>query len=169
MYLLISQDNIHHHPKEWIGLVCVGISLISWSWGSIYIVNADLPKNYFVNTGYQMFFGGVLLSIASIIRGEDWSLIQSLSTKMVASLVYLIIFGSILAFTAYNYLLKHVSPEKVSTSTYINPIVALFLGWWILDEVVSQQSLLAAGILLMGVYFINTNKVKPSTLKKVIK
>jgi drug/metabolite transporter (DMT)-like permease len=160
IYLLISQDQLYHHPDEWIGIACVGVSLLCWCWGSIYVINADLHKNYFVNTGYQMFFGGILLSVASIIRGEDWSLLPSLTLPFIGSLVYLVIFGSILAFTAYNYLLKHVSPEKVSTSTYINPIVALFLGWWILDEVVSRQSLVAAAILLMGVYFINSNKAK---------
>ena len=70
----------------------------------------------------------------------------------------LILFGSIVAFTAFNYLLKEVSPEKVATSTYVNPIIALILGWWVLNEHISTQSIIAAVILLTGVYFINTKR-----------
>ena len=65
----------------------------------------------------------------------------------------------LIAFTAFNYLLKVVSPEKVSTSTYVNPIIALILGWWVLDEQITLQSIIAAVILLTGVYFINTKRV----------
>lgn len=68
------------------------------------------------------------------------------------------IFGSIVAFTSFNYLLKAVSPEKVATNTYVNPIVAMLLGWYFLDEQITLQSIVAAIILLTGVYFINTKK-----------
>lgn len=71
----------------------------------------------------------------------------------------LIVFGSIIAFTSFNFLLKEVSPEKVATNTYVNPIIALILGWWILDEHITLQSIIAAGILLTGVYFINTKRI----------
>ena len=73
-------------------------------------------------------------------------------------MLLLIIFGSIVAFTSFNYLLKVVSPEKVATSTYVNPIIALILGWYLLDEQITTQSIVAAVILLTGVYFINTKK-----------
>ena len=80
------------------------------------------------------------------------------SGEVQISMVLLVIFGSILAFTSFNYLLKAVSPEKVATSTYVNPIVALLLGWYFLDEQITLQSIMAAVILLTGVYFINTKK-----------
>ena len=70
----------------------------------------------------------------------------------------LIVFGSIVAFTSFNYLLKVVSPEKVATSTYVNPIIALLLGWYLLDEQITIQSIFAGTMLLTGVYFINTKK-----------
>ena len=73
-------------------------------------------------------------------------------------MILLIIFGSIVAFTAFNFLLKEVSTEKVSTSAYVNPVVALFLGWLVLDERLSAQSIVAAAILLTGVYFITSKK-----------
>ena len=72
----------------------------------------------------------------------------------------LVLFGSIIAFTSFNYLLLTVSPEKVATSTYINPIVAMLLGWWVLDEVITNQAIAAALVLLTGVYFINSSKAK---------
>jgi len=73
-------------------------------------------------------------------------------------MILLIIFGSILAFTSFNFLLKVVSPEKVATSTYVNPIIALLLGWYFLDERITLQSIIAAIVLLTGVYFINTKR-----------
>ena len=79
-------------------------------------------------------------------------------------MLLLIIFGSIVAFTSFNYLLKVVSTEKVSTSAYVNPIIALILGWYVLDEVLTLQSIIAATILLTGVYFITTKrkiKIRP--------
>lgn len=81
-------------------------------------------------------------------------------------MLYLIIFGSIIAFTSFNYLLLSVSPEKVATSTYVNPIVAMILGYYVLNEVISSQSIIAAVLLLTGVYFINSSKSKP--LKKSV-
>ncbi len=73
-------------------------------------------------------------------------------------MILLIVFGSIVAFTAFNYLLKIVSPEKVATSTYVNPIIAMGLGWYFLNEIITLQSIIAAIVLLSGVYFINTKK-----------
>ena len=68
-------------------------------------------------------------------------------------MLILIVFGGIFAFTAFNYLLKVVSPEKVSTSAYVNPVIALFMGWYFLDEVLSTQSVIASVVLLTGCLF----------------
>jgi drug/metabolite transporter (DMT)-like permease len=132
--------------------------LLSWSYGSIFVSKADLPQNYFVNTGYQMFFGGIMLLIISTILGEQWSMPTNWSTDVQFSMILLIFLGSIVAFTSFNYLLKAVSPEKVATSTYVNPIIAMALGWYFLNEQVTEQSAMAAVVLLTGVYFINTKK-----------
>jgi drug/metabolite transporter (DMT)-like permease len=135
-------------------------ALICWAYGSIFVSKADLPKNSFINAGYQMLFGGIMMLIISLLLGESFVSVMEVSPKAVWSMIYLIIFGSIIAFTSFNYLLLKVSPEKVATSTYINPIVALVLGWWILDEIITKQSIVAAIILLTGVYFINSSKAK---------
>ena len=101
---------------------------------------------------------GLILALMSLGFGEKWSSPLVWSGEVQISMVLLVIFGSILAFTSFNYLLKAVSPEKVATSTYVNPIVALLLGWYFLDEQITLQSVIAATILLTGVYFINTKK-----------
>jgi drug/metabolite transporter (DMT)-like permease len=158
IYLLVSQKNILQQENAVLGMLMIFAAMLSWAYGSLFVAKADLPKNYFVNTGYQMFTGGVLLFFMSIIFRESWSLPTSWSSDVQWSMVLLVIFGSIVAFTSFNFLLKAVSPEKVATNTYVNPIVAMLLGWYFLNEQITLQSMVAAVILLTGVYFINTKK-----------
>ncbi|GAA4282127.1 EamA family transporter [Gaetbulibacter aestuarii] len=158
IYLLVSQKQIISQENQLLGMAMIFVCMISWAYGSLFVGKANLPSNYFVNTGYQMLFGGLMLVIASLAFGETWSAPTHWSPNVIWSIVLLIIFGSIVAFTSFNYLLKVVSPEKVSTSTYVNPIIALILGWWILDETINLQSIIAAIILLTGVYFINSKR-----------
>ena len=158
IYLLVSQKEILTKENSIIGMLMIFACMLSWGYGSLFVAKADLPSNYFINTGYQMLSGGIMLSISSLSFGEQWSLPTLWSSQVLWSMLILIIFGSIIAFTSFNFLLKIVSPEKVATSTYVNPIIALLLGWYFLDEQITEQSILAAIILLTGVYFINTKK-----------
>lgn len=158
IYLLVSQKQVINQENSVLGMAMIFVCLVSWAYGSIFVSKANLPTNYFVNTGYQMFTAGILLMITSFLLGESWSSPAEWSRPAQYSLLLLIFFGSIVAFTSFNYLLKVVSPEKVATSTYVNPIIALVLGWYFLDEQITTQSIVAAGILLTGVYFINTTK-----------
>ncbi|WP_347925946.1 EamA family transporter [Pontimicrobium sp. SW4] len=158
IYLLVSQKQIIGQENSIIGMLMIFVCMLSWAYGSLFVGKADLPSNYFINTGYQMFTGGIMLLIVSALFGESWSLPTEWSSEVQLSILLLILLGSIVAFTSFNYLLKIVSPEKVATSTYVNPIVALFLGWYFLDEQITMQSIIAAVVLLTGVYFINTKK-----------
>ncbi len=158
IYLLVSQKQIITREDSITGMIMIFVCMMSWAYGSLFVAKADLPTNYFVNTGYQMFTAGIILALMSLGFGEEWSAPLNWSVKVQWSMVLLVIFGSILAFTSFNYLLKAVSPEKVATSTYVNPIVALLLGWYFLDEQITVQSVIAAVVLLTGVYFINTKK-----------
>ena len=160
MYLLISQDEILMGPNSLLGVLMIFSCMLSWGYGSLFVTYADLPKNYFVNTGFQMFFGGLMLLIASWAFGESWVAPTAWNTDVQWVMIILVIFGSIAAFTSFNYLLKRVSPEKVATSTYVNPIIAMLLGWYVLNESISLQSVMAALVLLTGVYFINSGKRK---------
>ena len=158
MYLLVSQRELISDSQSILGMIMIFFCLVAWSFGSIFVSKADLPKNYFVNTGYQMFSGGIILMLVSLGFGEEWTSPAVWSTKVLWSMFLLVIFGSIVAFTSFNYLLRSVSPDQVATSTYVNPIIALILGWYFLNEQVTLQSMMAAAVLLTGVYFINTKK-----------
>jgi drug/metabolite transporter (DMT)-like permease len=158
IYLLVGQKQILAQENSLLGMAMIFMCMISWGYGSIFVGKADLPSNFFVNTGYQMFFGGVMLLLASLAFGEQWSSPMVWSTPVQYSMLLLIILGSIVAFTSFNYLLKVISPEKVATSTYVNPIIAMLLGWYFLNEQITLQSIVAAIVLLTGVYFINTKK-----------
>ena len=158
MYLLINQSTIVQEENAFAGILMIFSAMLAWGYGSLFVGRADLPPNYFVNTGYQMVTGGVILCLMSLAFNEPWLPLEHWRGDTLWSMFLLVLFGSIVAFTSFNYLLKVVSPEKVATNTYVNPIVAMFLGWYFLDEAISAQSVLAAVILLTGVYFINSKK-----------
>ncbi len=158
IYILVSQSQIVAKEGSLLGTIMIFACLISWGYGSLFVGKADLPSNFFVNTGYQMLCAGLMLIVASYFFGEEWISPINWELKVQMSMLALIIFGSIIAFTSFNYLLRVISPEKVATSTYVNPIIAMFLGWYFLDEQLTIQSITAAIVLLSGVYFINTKK-----------
>ena len=158
IFLLVAQKQLIAKEGTVLGMIMIFACMLSWAYGSLFVGKADLPKNFFVNTGYQMFTAGITLALASLLFGEQWIAPGQWGAPVQWSMVLLIVFGSIVAFTSFNFLLKVVSPDKVATSTYVNPIIALILGWYILNEEITTQSIIAAAVLLTGVYFINTTK-----------
>lgn len=158
MYLLVSQKELITSEDTLLGVFMMLTCVLSWSYGSVFVSKADLPKSFMVSTGYQMLVAGFILSCISIGLNENWISPLNWSREVQFSMVLLIVFGGIIAFTAFNYLLKIVSPEKVSTSAYVNPVIALFMGWYFLDEKLTTQSIIASIILLTGVYFITSRK-----------
>ncbi len=162
IFLLVAQKQLIAQEGTVLGMLMIFACMLSWAYGSLFVGRADLPKNFFVNTGYQMFTAGLTLALGSLAFREPWIAPSHWGQPVQVSMVLLVLFGSIVAFTSFNYLLKTVSPDKVATSTYVNPIIALILGWYVLDEQITLQSMLAAGVLLTGVYFINTTKARPT-------
>ncbi|WP_372767858.1 EamA family transporter [Lutibacter sp.] len=158
IFLLVSQKQFMNQEGTLLGMVMIFVCIISWAYGSLFVVKADLPPNFFVNTGYQMLSAGITLLVVSLLLGDEWTYPTQWSGKVQFSMIALVLFGSIVAFTAFNYLLRTVSPEKVATSTYVNPVIAMVLGWYFLEEQITTQSVIAASVLLIGVYFINTRK-----------
>ncbi|MGV8946075.1 MAG: EamA family transporter [Lutibacter sp.] len=158
IFLLVGQKELISQDRTLLGMIMIFISIISWAYGSIFVSKADLPPNFFVNTGYQMLTAGITLLTASLLFGEVWTFPSQWSGRVQFSMMALVLFGSIVAFTAFNYLLRTVSPEKVATSTYVNPVIAMLLGWYFLNEQITFQSIVAASVLLTGVYFINTKR-----------
>lgn len=138
-----------------IGSAVIVSGAFLWASGSLYS-RSKLPSSL-LTTGMEMIVGGILLLTASFVTGE-WLNIRlfQVSLRSAFSWIYLIIFGSLIGFTSYMWLLKTVDPERVSTYAYVNPVVALFLGWALANEVPSVQSMVAAGIILMAVFVITT-------------
>jgi drug/metabolite transporter (DMT)-like permease len=157
--LLVGQPQLSSRPGAMLGLLAIAVGMLAWALGSIYVSRVRQPESRWRRSAMQMLGGGAGLILFSLLSGEaltfSWANMTWLSF---GSWLYLIFFGSIIAFSSFNFLLAQVSPEKVATSTYVNPVVALFLGWAVNDEVVTQQSVLAGAVLLTGVFFINSNK-----------
>ena len=158
MFLLVSQREIMMTKNSFLGIVVMLTCVLSWSYGSVFVSKAALPKNFLVSTGYQMIIGGFIQIIISFVLQETWSSPLHWTSNVQLSMFLLILFGGIIAFSAFNYLLKTVSTEKVATSAYVNPVIALFMGWYFLDEKLTAQSVIASVILLTGVYFITSHK-----------
>jgi len=161
MALLVGQPDFVSNPKWVIALVVMFFGITAWAYVSVYLVDADLPKSPFQTSAIQMLPGGLILLAISFFAGDfsDFHL-RDVPERAWWSMIYLIIGGSVLAFTAYNFLVRTVSPEKVVTNTYVNPVVALFLGWWLNAEKISGQSLIASALLIGGVFLINLRLLK---------
>lgn len=169
MAILIGQPTFITSKENITGLWLISISMVSWAIGSIYISRMDMPKAKGMGSAVQMITGGIVLIIYSFATSEYTQVdLDKITANGWLSWIYLIIFGSIVGFSSFNYLLHKVSPDKVSTSTFINPIVALFLGWMFNNEHITIQSLIAAVVLLSGVIFINAHKIsKPKEAASV--
>ncbi|MCA1834081.1 MAG: EamA family transporter [Actinomycetota bacterium] len=136
----------------------VGASL-SWSIGSLYARRAPLPSRALVGTGMEMLAGGVLLGIVGLLRGELGKFHPSqVQLTSVLAFVYLIVFGSLVAFSAYVWCLRVTSTSIVSTYAYVNPVVAVLLGWWLLREPVTPRTLLSGAIIVAGVALIVSSR-----------
>jgi drug/metabolite transporter (DMT)-like permease len=116
----------------------------------------------FVATGWEMLFGGGLnLILGLLIQGRQpitWNV------ALAGSLLYLIVFGSLLTLTAYVWLLKHFPATKVATYAYVNPVIAVFLGWWLLGEKVTAYLIGGMAVIVLAVVLVNTAPVKSAVL-----
>ena len=144
-----------------LGALVLAFGCLSWSIGSVYSRHAPLPPSPQLATAMEMLAGGALLLLASAVRGE-WPLLDlhAISPRSLLALGYLVVFGSLVAFSAYIWLLRQTSAARVSTYAYVNPVVAMLLGWALADEPLSPRTLLAAGVIVAGVVLITTSKVR---------
>jgi drug/metabolite transporter (DMT)-like permease len=147
------------------GLVMFGAFL--WANGSLYSRSAKLPSSQLLATAMEMIAGGLLLLAASLVAGE-WTRIRldQVSLRSMLSWVYLVIFGALIAFTCYIWLLKVTTPARVSTYAYVNPIVAMFLGWSFANEPITTRNVLAALIILASVIAITTYQTQEKITKE---
>ena len=138
---------------------------IIWAGGAVYARKARLPKSAMLTAGMEQLIGGSLLVLAGGATGEFSALdISAVSLTSALSMVYLMVFGSVIAFSAYMWLLGHTSASRVSTHTYVNPIIAIFVGWAIGGEVITWPILAASGVIILSVYLtLRTPVPQPPT------
>ncbi len=143
---------------QFFGTLAVMGAALSWATGSIYGLRAPAPKSSILTAGMQMFSGGLVLLVVSLFAGE-WSSfnIAEVSARSWFGVIYLIIAGSLIGFTAYSWLLKNANPSMVSTYAYVNPVVAVFLGWLIAGESFTGQMLIGATVIVGSVVLITSH------------
>ncbi len=136
------------------GVLALLLASVSWACGSLYSKRRGVPVAALVATGIEMLAGGAILLAIGLAAGDPararWT------PDAVLALAYLTVFGAAIGFTAYIWLLDHVPPSRVSTYAYVNPVVALVLGWALLGEVLTPRILLSAGVILLGVVLVTT-------------
>jgi drug/metabolite transporter (DMT)-like permease len=137
------------------GIVVSVLASLSWAIGSLYARDAPLPRRPLVGTAMEMVAGGALLGVAGIALGELSEFHPSqFSAESLLGLAYLVVFGSWIGFVAYAWLLRNAPTSLASTYAYVNPVIAVFLGWLFLDEVIRTRTLFAAAIIVVAVALI---------------
>jgi drug/metabolite transporter (DMT)-like permease len=146
-----------------VGMLMLIVAAASWSIGSFYSKRLSLPANPLVSTAAQMLLGGIGLVVVGVLAGELGLLGsgEQFSTASVVSLLYLVVFGSIVGFTAYTWLLHHAPVSKVATYAYVNPVVALVLGALILSEEIGLTIILGGAMIILAVGLVIRSEARP--------
>ncbi len=146
--ILSFEVGIHTNPA---GILILLLSAISWAGGSVWSRHLSLPSGL-MGSAAEMLIGGALLLLASIVLGER--IVFPITPSSLSALAFLIVFGSLIVYSTYMYLLSHVHPTLATSYAYVNPVVAVGLGAWLLGEHVTPNELLALVIILFSVGFL---------------
>ena len=139
------------------GAVVLVIASLAWACGSLYSKHGGMPASALLGVAMQSFAGGVILLIAGLFAGEFRGLhFGAISLRSWLALCYLIVFGSGIGFSAYIYILQKSTAARVATYAFVNPVVALFLGWLIVGETITLRTVIAAAVILTAVILVIT-------------
>jgi drug/metabolite transporter (DMT)-like permease len=162
--LLLGRDVWSAGQGIFLGAVACLVGAISWSAGIIYSRRSQLSGSPLLLSALSSLTGSAMLLTAGTLLGEYRGFrLRNVTLHSWLGLAYLIVFGSVIAFTAYNWLLEHYSPTLVATHTYVNPIVAVLLGWWLAGERVSSNVLIAAGMVVVAVFLVDRGLARLTT------
>jgi drug/metabolite transporter (DMT)-like permease len=140
-----------------VGAVAIILGSLSWALGSVFSKDASLPKSAILATGMEMITGGVMLVILSVLLREPAHFhIANVSARSLGGFIYLTTIGSLVGFTAFVWLLGHQPPARVATYAYVNPVVAVFLGWALAGEALAPRTAIAAALIIGAVVIITT-------------
>jgi drug/metabolite transporter (DMT)-like permease len=138
-----------------LGLVACVIAALMWASGSFASPKLQLPRDGLVSTAWQMLLGGLVITVVGLALGEAGDVEPAaFSARSLVALAYLVAVGSWFAFTAYAWLLQNAPISRVATYAYVNPVVAIFLGWLVLDEVISPITVIGATIIVVSVFLV---------------
>jgi drug/metabolite transporter (DMT)-like permease len=161
LVLVSHAVGLSEQPIDRAGAVALVIAAMGWSIGSTLTRKLSLPQSKVMSSGAQMLAGGTMLGVVGLGLGEFRGFnIHAVSRGAWFALAYLIVAGSIIAFTAYVWLIHHESPTKVGTYAYVNPVVAVIVGYFLGGEVVGPRTLLGTLLVLVSVIVITTTRVK---------
>lgn len=162
IYVLVSPSGTDSEALNIFGIIALLSACLLWASGSIYSKTADLPKSVLMSTGAQMLMGSIGLFIVSTATGElgGWD-VTAVSTRSIYGMLYLILIGSLIGFVAYGWLLQNAPISLVATYAYVNPIVAVLLGYWFGNETLEPRIWLATAIIIGSVIFINSRSKPP--------
>lgn len=150
------------HQLHLGGLAAIFIGCVSWSIGSIYSRHSRSAASPFMASALQMLGGSGALLVVAAVGGDFGRLdVAAISGRSWTAFFYLVFIGSLVGFSTFVWLLKHTTPARVSTYAYVNPVVAVFLGWALLDEPVTHRTLFASAIILGAVAMITTRQTRP--------
>lgn len=142
-------------PIRLAGVVALVGASISWAAGSVFAKHAPRPDSPFMTSALQMLLGGALLSAVSLLSGELFSFqLSAVSWQSLLGLVYLIVFGSLLAMTVYTWLLHVTEPTLLATYAFVNPVIAVLLGWLLAGETLSRPTILAGAVIIAAVAWL---------------
>lgn len=147
--------------SSWTGILAVLVAPIAWAWGSIWSRGRDLPEP-FMSAASQMLIGSVMAMIVALVIGERFHGLPSLEPTV--AMLYLVLAGSILGFTAYVWLLHHVRPALATSYAYVNPPLAMAFGALLLGEKFDSHAIGAMVVILAGVLIITRAKERPATI-----
>ncbi|PTT75721.1 MULTISPECIES: DMT family transporter [unclassified Chryseobacterium] len=158
--LFIFWDGINDlaNPDYRFGILLLLFAIAGWASGTIFTKKMNIQsKNISLNLFYQFAFAGIIQIIFALLFSENYNF-ENWSVKSISAMLYLSLFGSVAAFFAYHYALTKVSPVQVSILAYINTIISIFLSWLILNEEISAKFIIAAILIILGVFVINYNR-----------
>lgn len=148
------------NPNYKTGVLFLAIAILSWGLGTIYSKKISITSNSLtLNLFYQFLFAGAIQIVLALCFHPN-SNVENWSFKSISAVVYLAVFGSVMALFCYQYALQKVTPIQVSILTYVNTIIAVFLGWFLNDEVVTKDFIIAVILIILGVFIINFKKKK---------
>jgi drug/metabolite transporter (DMT)-like permease len=159
--------NLFDSPIKIVSLLVLICGTLGWTAGSLYAKYKTVEGSTSMKVGIQMLAAGTAFLIAGLLSGEGAKLdLHAISSRSIGALLYLIFFGSLVGYLAYMWLLSVRPASLVGTYAYVNPVVAVLLGWTFVGEKISTQQMIGLGVIIAGLLIVNANKEKKSAVPK---